>query len=94
MRTSLRLARVVQHARRQADILAFDFLGDGQSREGRFDARSRLRDALLEVCTSGNGIAQPALQRSVLFCQSSGDFNQAGDSFAKHLDFFVHVAGW
>ena len=75
-------------------ILAFAFLGDRQSGECRLHSRTRLGDPLLEVGTGGNGVTQATLQGLILFGQSAGDFNQAGDTFAKHLDFFVHVAGW
>ena len=74
--------------------LDFAFLGERQSCEGRLDPRTCLCDPLLQIGARRDGVAQPAFQRPVFFCQSAGDFNQAGYAFAKHLDFFVHVAGW
>jgi len=73
---------------------AFDVLGDGQASKRGFDPRPCLGDALLQVCAPRHRVAQTGLEGAILFRQAAGDFNQAGNSFAQHLDIFVHVAGW
>ncbi len=75
-------------------LLAFAFLCNRQTRERGFDSRARFGDALFEVGAGGYGVAQAAFQGPVFLSKSAGDFDQAGDTIAKHLEFFVHVVGW
>ena len=76
------------------EISAFDVLRDGEPCQGRFDARPCFGNALFQVFATGNRVTETSLECAVFFRQAAGDFNQAGYSFAQHLEFFVHVAGW